>query len=228
MRWTALVVVALAVAAVNAWAGAAAGVARGSLAIAGFDDRSGAVWVDAVRVPYDAASGSFLARELSAGTHEVRVEKDQRVAYKGVLEVRGDQNHRCLLEARGREWALDCFFERPAQACGVSSPAPAPAPAPAPVEASGPAVLEWVLKDPMDMCNIYVDGTRVAEFRTGDRKRTVQVAPGTHTIEIRDFTEFETWHRGTLVVGPGQTLSIGFAEEGSVEVYNQPGAWQGQ
>lgn len=202
----------------------------GSLEIVGFDSRSGNVWVDAVRVPFDAATDSFQVRGLSVGAHEVRVERDRRVAYKGPLEVRADQNHRCLVEPRGREWSLDCFFERapqaPAPSVASSRQVGAVSEGAAPVGAT--VTVEWLLKDPMDMCNVYVDGTRVAEFRTGDRKRVISLAPGLHTVEIRDFTEFETWHRGILTVAGSDTIRVGFGEEEPVEVYNRTGAWQSQ
>lgn len=89
-----------------------------------------------------------------------------------------------------------------------------------------PVQVVFSLKDSFDMSNVYVDGQRVVEFRTGDTSKTVTLMSGIHTVEIKSFTEFDTWFKGTLVVTPGEPMKVGFAEDEAFEVYNRPaGAW---
>ncbi len=105
----------------------------------------------------------------------------------------------------------------------VTSPAPPPPP---PVKAEPPkpepVQVVFSLKDTFDMSNVYVDGKRVAEFRTGDHEKTVTLMSGTHTVEIKEFTEFDTWFKGKLTVTPGEPLRFGYGEDEGVEVYNRP------
>ncbi len=111
---------------------------------------------------------------------------------------------------------------------GTTSPPKAPPPpAPPPPPAAPQAVqVSFSLKDSFDMSNVYVDGQRVAEFRTGDQSKTITLMSGPHTVEIKSFTEFDTWFKGTLLVTPGDTMKIGYAEDEALEVYNRPsGAW---
>lgn len=89
-----------------------------------------------------------------------------------------------------------------------------------------PVQVVFSLKDSFDMSNVYVDGQRVVEFRTGDKSKTVTLMSGIHTVEIKSFTEFDTWFKGTLLVTPGEPMKVGFAEDEAFEVYNRPaGAW---
>lgn len=99
----------------------------------------------------------------------------------------------------------------------VVAPAPPAPPKPEPVE------VVFSLKDSFDMSNVYVDGRRVAEFRTGDQEKSVTLMSGTHTVEVKDFTEFHTWFKGTLNVTPGEPIRFGYGEDTGVEVYNRPG-----
>ena len=102
---------------------------------------------------------------------------------------------------------------------------PTPPTPPAPPKPE-PVQVVFSLKDSFDMSNVYVDGKRVAEFRTGDKEKIVTLMSGTHTVEVKDFTEFETWFKGTLNVTAGEPLRVGFGEEDGVEVYNRPAsAW---
>lgn len=207
----------------------------GSLEIVGFDDHTGSVWVDGANVKYSASADAFVAAGLSPGAHSVRVERERSLRFNGSLEVRADQNNHCLLDSRNPNATLDCFFATPALgsvgsapvAAPVATPAaiPVPTPAPAAPVTAGPVDVVFVLKDTMDMCNVYVDGARVADFRTGDAEKHVTLNPGTHTIEIRDFTEFETWHKGVLTVSGTDAMRVGFSEDAPVEVYNRSGAW---
>lgn len=95
---------------------------------------------------------------------------------------------------------------------------PAEPPKPEPVQ------VIFSLKDSFDMSNVYVDGKRVAEFRTGDKEKAVALMTGTHTVEIKEFTEFDTWFKGTLTVTPGEPIRFGYGEDEGVEVYNRSGS----
>lgn len=89
-----------------------------------------------------------------------------------------------------------------------------------------PVQVVFSLKDSFDMSNVYVDGQRLIEFRTGDKSKTITLMSGMHTVEIKSFTEFDTWFKGTLLVTPGEAMKIGYAEDEALEVYNRPtGAW---
>ncbi|MSQ00438.1 MAG: hypothetical protein EXR71_00930 [Myxococcales bacterium] len=89
-----------------------------------------------------------------------------------------------------------------------------------------PVPVVFLLTDGFDMSNVYVDGSRVAEFRTNDREKPVTLMSGMHTVEIKSFTEFDTWFKGTLHVSPGEPMRIGYTEDDGVELYNRPGsAW---
>lgn len=102
---------------------------------------------------------------------------------------------------------------------------PAPPRSPEPPKPE-PVSVVFLLKDGFDMSNVYVDGARVAEFRTNDKEKTVTLMTGIHTVEIKDFTEFDTWFRGTLHVSPGEPMRIGYSEDDGVELYNRPAtAW---
>lgn len=108
----------------------------------------------------------------------------------------------------------------------ISSMPTAPVP-PRPPEPPRPAAVQVIfsLKDNFDLSNVYVDGVRVAEMRTGDRERAVMLMSGIHTVEIKDFTEFETWFRGTLSVTAGEPMRVGYGADEGIEVYNRDGAW---
>lgn len=202
----------------------------GSLEIAGFDSSEGAVFVDGSRISFDPALDSFPVPGLEPGDHQVRIERDRRTRFSGPLEVKSSLNHRCLLEPVDREFALNCFFSQPmllASASGIAMAGPSGGPAlgRTSVADSSPVPVEFILKNSMDMCNVYVDGDEVARFRTNDRRKQITLSAGVHTVEIKDFTEFETWHRGVLTVTPGEVMKIGFGEQEEVEVYNRSGAW---
>ena len=242
--------------------------AVGSLEVVGFDGKSGAVFVDGVRVIWDPALDSFPAIGLPAGPHDLRVEKDRRLRHQGSVQIQPNHNLRCLLEPRGESYALECFQSRPMLGAGAEggssglnpgvvppNPPAGPAgglgagaamsasdatvtvtlstnvpvetapPTAPPVTDAAPVNVEWILKDAMDMCNIYVDGEKVLELRTGDAKGTVVLKPGLHTVEIKSFTEFDTWHRGLLTVTGPDAMKVGFGEDEPVEVYNRPDAW---
>ncbi len=110
--------------------------------------------------------------------------------------------------------------QQPAAPVAPAVVPPPPPPGPTPVD------VVFSLKDSFDMSNVYVDGKRVAEFRTGDQEKTVTLMSGPHTVEVKDFTEFHTWFKGTLNVTPGDALRFGYGEDGGAEVYNRPvGAW---
>ncbi len=108
-----------------------------------------------------------------------------------------------------------------------SRPPEPPAPPRPPVPPKAEAVqVVFLLKDGFDMSNVYVDGSRVAELRTNDKEKTVTLMSGMHTVEIKDFTEFDTWFKGTLHVSPGEPMRIGYSEDDGVELYNRPAsAW---
>lgn len=108
----------------------------------------------------------------------------------------------------------------------AGAPVPPTPPAPPTPPKPEPVQVVFSLKDSFDMSNVYVDGKRVVEFRTGDKEKIVTLMSGTHTVEVKDFTEFETWFKGTLTVTAGEPLRFGYGEEDGVEVYNRPsGAW---
>ena len=71
-----------------------------------------------------------------------------------------------------------------------------------------------------EWANVYLDGRKVWEIRAMDREKTITVATGEHTLEIRDFMENETWCKGRLFVDGRTDLIVGITEDQPVEVYN--------
>jgi len=162
---------------------------------------------------------------LDAGTHTLRVRVGGAVRFDGLLDVVPGQTTRCVVgntltcELGPMSVASTDRAQREQQGGeGQATPAPVPTPSTDPVQVT------FVLKDAFDMSNVYVDGRKVAEFRTNDRERSVSLTPGVHTVEIKSFTEFDTWAKGTLTVTPGEAIRVGFDEK-TVEVYNRKGAW---
>lgn len=165
---------------------------------------------------------------LEAGTHTLRVRVGGAVRFDGLLDVVPGQTTRCAVgntlycelgpmsvsvNDHGH-WDRDHDGHE-----GHGEQAPPPPP-----PSTDPVQVTFVLKDAFDMSNVYVDGRKVAEFRTNDKEKSVSLTPGVHTVEIKSFTEFDTWAKGTLTVTPGEAIRIGFDEK-TVEVYNRKGAW---
>lgn len=106
---------------------------------------------------------------------------------------------------------------------GMPTAPMAPA-APAVQVQTGPVEVQFLSTDG-EWANVYVDGEKVAEFRN-NTKGTVELTPGMHTVEIRDFMENAVWAKGQLRVGSVDPLKVGFSKKGTVEVYNDPNAWR--
>jgi hypothetical protein len=106
-----------------------------------------------------------------------------------------------------------------------AAPAPTPTPTqdPPPPVYTGPVVVELLPKD-TEWSNVWIDGEKVAEFRVGDTKKSISLAPGPHRVEVRDFMETDTWVTGTLLVAAPGPMKFGF-KEGQAEVYTDPKAW---
>lgn len=75
--------------------------------------------------------------------------------------------------------------------------------------------------------SVYVDGKRVWEIRVGEPEKTLTLATGVHTVEVKDFMESATWTRCRLNVSGATDLVIGVQKESALEVYNDPGACAG-
>ncbi len=152
----------------------------------------------------------------SAGAHTLVVRDGASVRFQGTVDVLPGQATRCVVGV-----SLGCELGALESVARPSEGQPAPTQAPA---STAPVTVTFVLKDSFDLSNVYVDGKLVAEFRTNDKEKSTTLAPGVHTVEIKNFTEFETWARGTLVVTPGEPMRVGFDQQ-SVDVYNRTGAW---
>jgi len=76
--------------------------------------------------------------------------------------------------------------------------------------------------------NVYLDGRKVYEPRAMADEKTISVSVGEHTIEVKDFMDNDVWCRGTLIVDGHTDLIIGLAEEKSIEVFNDRGAFIGR
>ena len=257
--------------------GSVPAIPNGSLEIVG--PREAALWVDGQMVPWRADTGSFIATDVALGSHQVRFERDGKVAYVGSVGVLPSTNHRCSINWRWTAfaYAATCHHTLPAfaalsqpvaRASGSSNSRRAPPPvartAPAPVQAqtaapqqptviinatvpnhgawtgsgsfqttttktgfdsNAPGTLNIVLTDSMDMSNVYVDGRMVHEFRMSNDTTSLSLSPGLHTLEIKDFTEFDVWHRGQIRIDPGTTARVGFSQE-RFEVYGDRSAWR--
>lgn len=87
----------------------------GSVQLDGLTPFSDRVWVDGREVPFTQSYGSYIGTNLTAGTHELRVERGGQVVYQGPLGIRAAENHRCLATVGfDYRWTLDCHFTRPA------------------------------------------------------------------------------------------------------------------
>jgi len=127
----------------------------GSLSVSELSPLTGAVWVDGEALKYGAGSRAFVAPGLSPGQHTVRIENNGRPYHDGPMEIRGDQNTRCVLVYEGLTWAPSCHYTTPALtevnqtlatlSAGTSATASAPA-APAGMDASGFAALRGAVE----------------------------------------------------------------------------------
>lgn len=166
---------------------------------------------------------------VPAGAHALKVSDATGVLFDGWIDVRKDLNTDCQL-VYGRVAACE-VAPRPVREVPPPTRVPPPdphrtPPAPPPPGATGPVKVTFVRRDMMDMCNIYVDGRKIAEFRAGmESEASVDLGLGVHTIEIKDFTEFDLWTRGRLTVTAGDEIRLGFDDEDGIEVYNRTNAW---
>ena len=121
-------------------------------------------------------------------------------------------------------WNGQTILVGPSVELNIAPGAPVP---PKPPEPPRPVAVQVVfsLKDNFDLSNVYVDGTRMVDMRTGDREKAVTLMTGTHTVEVKEFTEFETWFKGSLVVTAGEPMRVGYGHDEGLEVYNRDGAW---
>ncbi len=157
-------------------------------------------------------------RWLGAGAHTLTVRVGGVTRFSGSVDVLPGQTTRCVVgNTLHCELGAMARSSKPEGGTQASTPASTPA-------STAPVTVTFVLKDSFDLSNVYVDGKRVAEFRTNDKEKSVQLTPGVHTVEIRSFTEFDTWARGALMVTPGEPIRVGYDQE-SVEVYNRTNAW---
>lgn len=134
------------------------------------------------------------------------------------------------VRAGGAPWATASVYAGPGGVTvtggGVSIVVGAP-PTPPPVQAAPPppdppSVVTFTATDG-SWSNVRVDGD-LLELRNGS-VATATLAPGPHTVEVRDFMDNEVWAKGTLLVTGGGTIKIGIAEDRVPEVYNRTGAW---
>lgn len=190
----------------------------------------GALWIgtpqgwggDAV-VELDGVRASDLdrgARRLGAGVHTLTVRAGGVTRFNGTIDVLPGRTTRCVVGD-----TLHCELGN-MSATSASKPATdgTTTTTPSTPASTAPVSVVFVLKDGFDLSNVYVDGKKIAEFRTNDKEKSTTLSPGVHTVEIKSFTEFDTWARGTLTVTPGEPIRVGFDEE-SVEVYNRANAW---
>jgi len=212
----------------------------GSLEIAGLSALSDAVWLDGAALEYRMGTDSYMAVDLPPGGHHLRIEKSDRLKHDGAVQIGPGQHTRCLMAYEGLDWVLQCGALQGARTSadrdaaiatfGVSTSGTsvsvttttvsAPPALPTPVE------VVFLRQDHMDMGDVFVDGEKVAKFRTGgDDRESVSLMTGTHTVIIKDFTGFDTWSTGTLTVTAGDAIKVGFGEDEGVEVYNRTGAW---
>jgi hypothetical protein len=163
---------------------------------------------------------------LDAGTHALRVRIGGALRFDGLLDVVPGQITRCAVgnTLYCELGPMSATSDDPGQREQRDHDPRAEGSAPPPPPSTDPVQVTFVLKDAFDLSNVYVDGRKVAEFRTNDKERSVTLVPGVHTVEIKSFTEFDTWAKGTLTVTPGEAIRVGFDEK-TVEVYNRKGAW---
>ncbi len=100
--------------------------------------------------------------------------------------------------------------------------------APPPVAVSGPAGMIELTSQDGESFTVYLDGKKVGTFNglEGQSIKVKKVAPGEHTLTIKDFMEEDVWTTGRLYMDPGFTLKMGVDEGAGVEAFNNAGAWQ--
>lgn len=83
-----------------------------------------------------------------------------------------------------------------------------------------PGTVQLVSRDD-EWVNVWIDGQEVAELRNFEDKRaTVQLSPGRHTVEVWDFMNSELLVQGTVFIDPGSQSSLGIYEN-RVEAYGE-------
>ena len=86
----------------------------GSAQLDGFTPLTDRVWVNGREVPYDQTRAGYVVRALSAGEHNLRVERSGQVVYQGALGIRNGENHRCIaVLGSDWRWTLSCHYTTP-------------------------------------------------------------------------------------------------------------------
>ncbi|MCO4746171.1 MAG: hypothetical protein KC912_15345 [Proteobacteria bacterium] len=75
-----------------------------------------------------------------------------------------------------------------------------------------------------EWADVLVDGKVVLEIRNSDEE-SVQISPGRHTIEVREFMEEEPYTSGTLETGVSGLVTLGIEEGKPTVAYDHDG-WQ--
>ena len=74
--------------------------------------------------------------------------------------------------------------------------------------------------------SILVDGKRSALLHADRPLMFDQLAPGSHTVEVRSIDNLTIWARGTLDLQPGDELELLIAEGRLPEVFGRAEAWR--
>jgi len=91
--------------------------------------------------------------------------------------------------------------------------------------ASGLATVDFTLTE--GMANVWVDGDRKLDFREAGTK-SIQLAAGTHQVELKDFANLKVIAKGELVVVGGSVVSFTFGESSGLLATEGADTWTPQ
>ena len=78
------------------------------------------------------------------------------------------------------------------------------------------------LSQDREWMNIYVDGARVGEVRSFDLEVQLDLRPGIHKVELKDFMDRKTYDSGWLTVPRSATLDLAVSKRGGMQVLQDP------
>lgn len=76
--------------------------------------------------------------------------------------------------------------------------------------------------------NLWIDGKRAWGYHVGKAEKALELTPGEHRIELKDFLEERTLCSGQLYVDGDKDLIVGLSQGGCVDVFSDPTAFARQ
>ncbi|MBT3221958.1 MAG: hypothetical protein HN348_23025 [Proteobacteria bacterium] len=176
---------------------------------------------------FSSNTESFVVTEKPAADYATTIIYDGETIFEGILTVQSRQNQRCVMNDQG----LDCQYSEPQlglpevsfEMAGID--ASTLANDETEEVPTGPVEVIFTIQDPMDLSTVFLDGAKVTQFRKGDVEHRIEIQPGVHVVEIRDFFS-ETWFKGKFTAESGTPIELTYGEDEGVEITSSNGDWE--